>query len=505
MRKNRLFPSTTSRLTLLILLAASVTKSTGIDSGSVRIEILYTQNTNGVLENCDCPGTPLGGLDKRMTLMKRLANKDSVAALYLDGGDLLSAKGFPAKDRFILRAYSLIGYDAIGMGDQEFINGTQFLRELNLHLRLPFLSSSIISDESVMPSPTRSMVKTIAGIRFGLLSVVGKEPFELMDDDKTKGVEIGDYRNDLSALIKSMKEKADIIILLSHLGHSEDIKAAKEFSGIDIIIGAHSQSLLSTPERYGNTIIVQAGKNTEFVGQLTLTIDKRSKKIKSANGILHPVLKDLPGDPRLQGLIATYQKLIASDFKESPWPSIASRAAEFVVVENERCTPCHQQEGAAWQKTKHAEAYRALSKLSALGRSECISCHTTGFGGTDSTARTIASEGGSAVGCVECHGVSPEHLHGGKGMVEAITEHTCVRCHAMEIDPVFRYAASMASIRHNAAAGQEYIVQEGDSLSKIALRRYSDARLWRRIYEVNKTLIKNPNLIFPRQVFRLPS
>jgi nucleoid-associated protein YgaU len=54
------------------------------------------------------------------------------------------------------------------------------------------------------------------------------------------------------------------------------------------------------------------------------------------------------------------------------------------------------------------------------------------------------------------------------------------------------------------AGGQTYTVVKGDSLSKIAKRYYGDAQQWRRIYEANKDEIKNPDLIYPGQTFRIP-
>ena len=53
-------------------------------------------------------------------------------------------------------------------------------------------------------------------------------------------------------------------------------------------------------------------------------------------------------------------------------------------------------------------------------------------------------------------------------------------------------------------AGRSYTVQKGDSLSKIAKREYGDAQQWRKIYEANRDLIPNPDLIYPGQVFRIP-
>jgi len=49
-----------------------------------------------------------------------------------------------------------------------------------------------------------------------------------------------------------------------------------------------------------------------------------------------------------------------------------------------------------------------------------------------------------------------------------------------------------------------YTVVAGDSLSKIAKRTYGDANRWRVIYELNKDIIKNPDLIYPGQVLTLP-
>jgi nucleoid-associated protein YgaU len=56
------------------------------------------------------------------------------------------------------------------------------------------------------------------------------------------------------------------------------------------------------------------------------------------------------------------------------------------------------------------------------------------------------------------------------------------------------------------ATGSErtYIVVEGDSLSKIAKREYGDANKWRTIYEANKDLVNNPDLIYPGQELKLP-
>lgn len=49
-----------------------------------------------------------------------------------------------------------------------------------------------------------------------------------------------------------------------------------------------------------------------------------------------------------------------------------------------------------------------------------------------------------------------------------------------------------------------YIVQSGDSLSKIAKKFYGNANEWRRIFEANKDRISNPDMIQPGWALKIP-
>lgn len=51
---------------------------------------------------------------------------------------------------------------------------------------------------------------------------------------------------------------------------------------------------------------------------------------------------------------------------------------------------------------------------------------------------------------------------------------------------------------------QTYVVQSGDSLSKIAQRYYGDPALYTKIFEANRDLLKDPNKIQPGQKLRIP-
>jgi len=51
---------------------------------------------------------------------------------------------------------------------------------------------------------------------------------------------------------------------------------------------------------------------------------------------------------------------------------------------------------------------------------------------------------------------------------------------------------------------QFYTVKKGDYLSKIAKEVYGDASKYNVIFEANKPMLKDPDLIYPGQVLRIP-
>lgn len=49
-----------------------------------------------------------------------------------------------------------------------------------------------------------------------------------------------------------------------------------------------------------------------------------------------------------------------------------------------------------------------------------------------------------------------------------------------------------------------YVVQKGDSLSKIAKAQYGDPMKYPQIFEANRPLLKDPDEIYPGQTLRIP-
>jgi len=68
-------------------------------------------------------------------------------------------------------------------------------------------------------------------------------------------------------------------------------------------------------------------------------------------------------------------------------------------------------------------------------------------------------------------------------------------------------AAEREALARERAAAKKvrtYVVHKGDWLSKISSTKYGDVHAWPKIYNANKSIIKDPNLIYPGQRLVIP-
>lgn len=72
-----------------------------------------------------------------------------------------------------------------------------------------------------------------------------------------------------------------------------------------------------------------------------------------------------------------------------------------------------------------------------------------------------------------------------------------------KLDPEMRSGDMVLNISVAEGAEQEYEVKSGDNLSKIA-KNYPGLT-WQKIYEANKDIIKNPDVIQPGWKLKIPS
>jgi LysM repeat protein len=92
--------------------------------------------------------------------------------------------------------------------------------------------------------------------------------------------------------------------------------------------------------------------------------------------------------------------------------------------------------------------------------------------------------------------VAAPHAHAAAGA--AVKTTTAVSTAQARTDAV------VVRARASAQATRRYTVQRGDTLSSIAQRFYGSAGDWNRLYAANRSVLRNPDTIFPGQVLAIP-
>ena len=201
--------------------------------------------------------------------------------LVLDSGDLLfkkymnpiqenELKGLAEKAQFIVESLNLMGYDAIGIGDDDLTLGKEFLLDISKKANFPFLSSNLLNEASGKALFQSSLIKEINGLRIGIFSLLSPDLFTGPSDPRKKGLSIRQPIEVAQAMVKELKPKADLIVLLSHLGYVKDIELAQAVQGINIIVGGHTGINLIYPVVIKNTMILQTASRGMFGARLDL-------------------------------------------------------------------------------------------------------------------------------------------------------------------------------------------------------------------------------------------
>eukprot|EP01105_Mastigella_eilhardi_P020768 TRINITY_DN4981_c0_g2_i4.p1 TRINITY_DN4981_c0_g2~~TRINITY_DN4981_c0_g2_i4.p1 ORF type:complete len:705 (-),score=143.44 TRINITY_DN4981_c0_g2_i4:114-2021(-) len=108
--------------------------------------------------------------------------------------------------------------------------------------------------------------------------------------------------------------KGGIIVLLSHLGLEADRKLAASIPrnlGVDVIIGAHSHTLLTEPDVVNNIPIVQVGSGTAHVGKFEFTFDTKAEALTYTWQLLN-VNESCPEDTTLSSILYEVESSMAA-------------------------------------------------------------------------------------------------------------------------------------------------------------------------------------------------
>lgn len=202
-----------------------------------------------------------------------------------------------------------LGVDAMTLGNHEFDRGTAALAGFLRQARFPVVSSNIdfSGEPEVAPLVSTSIVKNVNGEQIGIIGLTTETtPQSTTSAGKTVFLDAqAAARREVGALESRGINK---IVILSHLGYAEDMKLAAAVSGIDVIIGGHSHTLLAdqgqlaplglspagpypteitTPDG-GKTLVLQAWQWGHVLGRISLVFDQAGKVHSYNSGAVIP-------------------------------------------------------------------------------------------------------------------------------------------------------------------------------------------------------------------------
>ena len=161
-------------------------------------------------------------------------------------------------------------YDAVNVGEGEFSLGKEFFDTVSKQGHFPFVSVNIAGFSAVKPY----VIKEVGNTKVAITGITAAVYFP--DDKKSKAFipDIKAHVDALKDILPQLRQEADIVILLSHLGYQGTINLLKynKINGVDVAIAGHGRKILREPLIVNDTIIVQNSMGGEYLGILKLEV-----------------------------------------------------------------------------------------------------------------------------------------------------------------------------------------------------------------------------------------
>lgn len=177
------------------------------------------------------------------------------------------------KAHLLIESSQMMGYDALGIGDDDLSLGKEFLMEISKTAKFPFLSSNLMDEKSKKLLFPPHVIKKVDGLRIGIFSLLSPDSFVGQGDPRKKGLTFRPPVETAQSMVKELQSKTDLIILLSHLGYPKDMELAQTVPGIHLIVGGHTGINLPHPPIINNhTVILQTAAKGMYGARLDLTL-----------------------------------------------------------------------------------------------------------------------------------------------------------------------------------------------------------------------------------------
>ncbi|MDW8052711.1 MAG: bifunctional UDP-sugar hydrolase/5'-nucleotidase, partial [Armatimonadota bacterium] len=231
------------------------------------------------------------------------------------------------------------GYDFATLGNHEFSNPLETVLRLVRMGRFQVVGANLRYADTGEPVVPPYLITQIGELRVALFGLV------ITDTQNYRGargrVVVPDPFEVARQLVPQLRQQADLVILISHLGYRDDERLAREVPGIDVIVGGHSHTRLAEPRfvewqqkspvNLGGTIIVQAHQWGGELGRLDLLfwrdLDTRRLELVGYKGQLIPVTPDIPEHPEARRVVERYWKPIMRKYGRI----VGEATADFVL------------------------------------------------------------------------------------------------------------------------------------------------------------------------------
>ncbi len=213
--------------------------------------------------------------------------------------DMYEPKGEP-----LLILYKLMKFDVMTLGNHDFDYGKKTLRRFLLKSSFKTICANIEDRNGWLPNVSKfTILKTKEGIKIVLLGIIQIEKDTYIPSTHPKNVTGLLFKDELKTIrkYKSLKEKNNSLIILSHMGIESDVKTAMRFNWVDIIIGGHSHTIIKHPKEFNGVLITQAGSKGRYLGRIDLVF--KDKKLIDKKASLINLYDIRAYDPHIKTLI----------------------------------------------------------------------------------------------------------------------------------------------------------------------------------------------------------
>jgi 5'-nucleotidase / UDP-sugar diphosphatase len=256
----------------------------------------------------------VGGFPALATAIKRFRDeRGEENVLLVDGGDTFSDDllGNLTEGEAVISLMKALGYQLMALGNHDFDYGVERTRELQQIGGFPMRGANVIEKETGEPVfGDPAVVLEAAGLRVGFLTLGYHNSGKTGNKKNLEPLEFTDGVDAVRRFLPDLRERSDIVVVLSHMGTAMDRVLAEELPGLDLIIGGHSHDRISM-ERLGETVIVQAVADASVLGETILHI--QDGKLEGIENKLHTLWNDdFEDDPEIAQLLEE----IRSPFQE---------------------------------------------------------------------------------------------------------------------------------------------------------------------------------------------